>query len=92
MDIYAQIAERIIRGQETIIGPVAVEQARRVSNISIDWDKHEIEINGNEPKAIDELIAVYRELFGQVSVEVSKEAAATLLGKLSPAEVPETLK
>ena len=90
--VYAQIAAKIISGQETIIGPVAIEQARRVSGMHIDWDKHEVDIEGNEVQAIDDLIAIYKELFGQISVEVSKEAAATLLGKLSPSEVPETLK
>lgn len=92
MDVYSQIAAKIISGQETIIGPVAIEQAKRVSGISLDWDKHQVAIEGDEVKVIDNLIEVYKELFGQISVEVSKEAAATLLGRLSPAEVPETLK
>lgn len=92
MDVYAQIAAKIIKGQEDIIGPVAVEQAKKVPHLKVDWEKHEVVIDGDQSKAIDQLVGVYKELFGQISVEVSKEAVSPLLTKLSPAGVPEALK
>lgn len=92
MDIYAQIIEKIISAQEAIIGPVAVEQAERVPHLKIDWDKHKVAIDGNEPKTVDALIEVYQELFGQISKEVSKEAASPLLSKLSGDQLPSALK
>ena len=92
MDVFAQIAVKIVKAQEAIIGPVAVEQAQRVPHLKIDWDKHEININGDEAKALDALINVYQELFGQISKEVSKEAAAPLLGQLDSGQLPEALK
>jgi hypothetical protein len=92
MDIYAQIVEKIIKSQETIIGPVAVEQAKQVSNLKVDWLKHEISISGDEAKVIDQLVAKYKDLFGQISVEVSKEAAGSLVSKLPANGLPETLK
>lgn len=92
MDVYAQIIEKIIKAQEAIIGPVAIEQAERVPHLKIDWDKHTVTINGNEPEAVNALIEVYQELFGQISKEVSKEAAAPLLGKLSGDQLPSALK
>jgi hypothetical protein len=92
MDIYAQIVEKIIRAQEAIIGPVAVEQARRVPHLKIDWPKHEISIDGDESKAVDGLVEIYQELFGQISKEVSKEATSSLVSQLSADKVPEALK
>jgi nitric oxide reductase large subunit len=81
MDIYAQIAVRIIQGQEAIIGPVAVEQAEQVSNLKIDWPKHEVSISGNEVNALESLIQKYKDLFGHISVEVSKQAAGSLMSQ-----------
>ncbi len=91
MDIYAQIAEKIIAHQEQIIGPVAVEQAEQVPNIQVNWAAHQISITGNGSNAIDNLVEQYKRLFGQISVEVSKEAAGSLLGQLSGDQLPKTL-
>lgn len=92
MSVYAEIIEKIIKGQEAIIGPVAVEQAQRVAGLKLDWTKHEVVLEGDESKVVDDLIEVYKELFGQISVEVSKESAASLLGQLNDNEVPQALK
>jgi hypothetical protein len=92
MDVFAQIVVKIIAAQEAIIGPVAIEQATRVSGIKVDWPKHQVDISGNEAEAVDKLIEIYKELFGQISVEVSKESAGALLQQLSPDELPEALK
>ena len=92
MDIYAQIVEKIISAQEAIIGPVAVEQAQRVPHLKIDWGKHEINIDGDEAEAVDGLVGVYQQLFGQTSKEVSKEAASSLLSQVPADHFPEALK
>jgi len=92
MDIYAQIAEKIIAQQETIIGPVAIEQAKRVSDLKVNWDKHEVSITGNESAAIDKLVDQYKELFGKISVEVCKEAASKLMSQLPADKQPSSLK
>ena len=94
MDIYAQIAVKIIAGQEAIIGPVAIEQAQRVSHLKVDWSKKEVEIDGadNKVKVIEDLINKYKELFGQISVEVSKQAAAGLMAQLPADALPALLK
>lgn len=91
-DVYAQIAVKIIAGQEAIIGPVAIEQAEQVTELKIDWPKHEITITGDKVAAIEELIEKYKELFGQISVEVSKQAAAPLMSQLSTDGLPALLK
>ena len=92
MDVYAQIVESIIRHQEAIIGPVAVEQAEQIPDIKLDWSKHEVTIQGDPAKAVDKLITVYKNLFGQISVEVSKEAASPLLGRIQSGHMPHMLQ
>jgi len=92
MDVYAQIAVKIIESQEAIIGPVAVEQAQRIPNLQVDWATKQVTVTGDESGVIDALVEVYKELFGQISVEVSKEAAASLIGGIPPEELPEALK
>lgn len=92
MDIHAQIVERIIKSQEAIIGPVAIEQAHLVHNLDVDWEAHKITIEGNSTQVIEDLVSQYRNLFGQISVEVSKEAVGSLASKLPPNELPSVLK
>ncbi len=92
MDVYAQIAEKIIEHQETIIGPVAVQQAQQVKGLTIDWPNHTVSITGDEKVAIESLIEAYRVLFGQIAVEVSKDAVAYLSSGLKPEELPNLLK
>ena len=96
MDTYAQIAKKIIEQQETIIGPVAIEQAKQISGLQVaSWEKgkHEVKVSGYESGVIDKLVQQYKELFGQISVEVCKEAAGPLMTKLNSEKqkVPKTL-
>lgn len=92
MDVYAQIATKIIEQQETIIGPVAIEQAKSVSGLIVDWANHKVSVSGNEQTVIDKLVAQYKELFGKISVEVCKEAAAKLINQLPADKQPTSLK
>lgn len=92
MDIYSQIAVKIIESQEAIIGPVAIEQASRVSNLKVDWTKHQANVEGsNHAAVIDELVKQYKDLFGKISVEVCREAAARYLTDLPAGEQPKLL-
>ena len=92
MDVYAQIAAKIIAQQETIIGPVAIEQAKAVSGLKVDWDKHQVTVTGNEQSVINKLVDQYKELFGKISVEVCKEAASKLISQLPADKQPSSLK
>jgi len=92
MDIYAQIVKKIIEQQETIIGPVALEQAKQVKELKIDWPQHGVDITGSPQTAIDDLVAQYKELFGQIAVETCKEAAAIFLAQIPSDQVPGSLK
>jgi len=92
MDVYAQICESIIRHQEAIIGPVAIEQAEQVPDLQVDWANHKVTVGGDPVTVIDALVQAYKNLFGQISVEVSKEAAGSLLAQLHPDHLPQTLR
>jgi hypothetical protein len=92
MDVYAQIAEKIIESQEAIIGPVAIEQAEQIPNLKIDWPKRAVTISGDGVTVIELLVQQYKQLFGQISVEVSKEAAAAVVNKDSVNQLPQILR
>ena len=91
MDILAQVVERIIEEQEKIIGPIALEQARKVEGLSVDWDKHEVVLTGNEKNILEKLVRNYESFFGRASIEVCKDAARTIADK-SPNDLPDILK
>jgi hypothetical protein len=91
MDVYSQIVERIIKQQESIIGPIAVEQAEHVHNLKVNWDKKDVIVSGDGAKVIDDLVDQYKELFGKISVEVCREAAGPLINKLPEGKLPKTL-
>lgn len=92
MDVYSQLAEQIISHQEDIIGPVAIEQAKSISGLELDWPNKKITITGSPMKVIDELVAQYKVLFGQISVEVCKEAVGRLAQQISPEQMPASLR
>jgi hypothetical protein len=92
MDIFAQIAEKIISEQEKIIGPIALEQARKVNGLSVDDEKDDIKITGDKKEVIDGLVEQYKHLFGQASVEVCKEASRKFLGDMSANNIPSSLQ
>jgi len=92
MDVFAQIATKIIEQQQNIIGPVAVEQAKAVSGLKVDWDKHEVTVTGNGASVINKLVDQYKELFGKISVEVCKDAASKLISQLPADQQPSSLK
>ena len=91
MDIFAQIVEKIIREQEGIIGPVALEHARKVQGLNVDWEKHDVRFDGDQKTIVERLVGQYRELFGQASVEVCKDAVKDVLSKIPQDQRPQLL-
>lgn len=91
MSAHDKIAEKIIEGQEEIIGPLAVEQAQKVPGLSVDWDKHEVTIQGDQKEVIDRLVQRYSRIFGPASIEVCRNAARQLATQVPAADLPKTL-
>ncbi len=92
MDAYPEIAKRIIEEQEAIIGPVAIEQAEQVPGLDLDWANRHVVVTGPGKQVINQLVLQYTSLFGQASVEVCKEAASKITSRLSPEQLPESLR
>lgn len=91
MEIFAQLAEKIIREQETIIGPVALEQAQKVPGLKVDPGLQNISIEGNKKEVLDKLVKQYELLFGQTSVEVCREAVKGIISQVPKDQVPPKL-
>ena len=91
-DEYEKMIVAIIQEQETVIGPVAIDQARLVPGIDLDWDKKEATISKDPKQTIDKLVAQYKSLFGKISVEVCKEAVGRVGQHLSAEQMPVSLR
>lgn len=91
-DLYDQIAEKIVAQQELVIGPIAIERAKEVSDLNIDWNNHTIGVKGDPKRAIDHLVGQYEELFGQVAVDTCREATNKYIAQLSPDQIPQSLR
>ena len=90
MDILAQMAEKIIKEQEVIIGPVAFEQARKVSGLEVS-DSGSVKISGSAKDVLKHLVEQYEGLFGRTSVEVCREAVKSIISKAPKDQVPQIL-
>lgn len=91
---FPQIAIRIIRGQELIIGPLAWDEARKVQGLQIiDEKKGEVNLrNGDQKNIIDKLVAQYERIFGKASHAVCHDAVQDILALMPSEEIPSSLK
>lgn len=92
MDVFGTVVEKIIQEQEKIIGPVALEQAQKVPGLKVDLEKHDVQFDGNQTDVVEKLVEKYKEIFGQASVEVCKEAARKILVGVSKESIPLLLQ
>ncbi len=93
LTIFDQISIRIIKEQELVIGPLAWEEAKKVSGFRvINKDKGEVAFDGDPKEVLNRLVAQYSRLFGQISKEVCKEAVQDLLADLPKEDVPNSLQ
>ncbi len=85
---------QIIKEQELIIGPIAWDEAKKVSGLTIvDIRKGEVSFSIDDPRGIvDRLIARYERLFGRASHEVCRDAVHDLVASLPDDQVPDSLK
>ncbi|HUD44831.1 MAG TPA: hypothetical protein VMR41_04770 [Patescibacteria group bacterium] len=92
MDIYEQMAVRIIQSQEKIISNEALNEAKNVQGLQIEWEKKMVAITGDKKKVIEQLIEQYRDHFGQPAVEMCKQAVKDLIIKLPQGQTPQQLQ
>lgn len=92
MDIFNKLAEKIIKQQEGIIGPLALEQAQKVPGLKLDVQKHSVVVEGNGKDAIEKLVEQYKGIFGQASVEVCKDAVRNIISEVPKDQIPNLLQ
>ena len=90
-DISTQMAEKIIKEQEGIIGPVAYEQATKVHGITIDQMSHHITLDGDKKVVLENLVKQYEQLFGKISIAICKEAVRGVIGNVPSDQIPQIL-
>ncbi len=91
MDPIAQVASRIIKEQQAIIGPLAIDQAKKVEGLQIS-SADDVKITGNGKTVLTNLVNQYSKIFGQASIQVCKDAFTTISDKVSPGDIPDVLK
>src|SRR5687767_7435581 len=91
---FPQIAARIIKEQELVIGPLAWDEARKVKGLEVlDAKKGEVSFASDDNRSvIDLLVAQYERLFGRASHEVCRQAVKDLIKDMPGDEVPSSLK
>jgi len=89
-DLYSNIAEKIIQEQENIIGPVALEQAKKVEGLEVISDT-DVKIVGNTKEVLQNLVDQYAKLFGRASIEVCKEAIKGMVLPEQKDQIPQIL-
>jgi hypothetical protein len=91
MDPFAQAASRIIKEQQAIIGPVALDQAKKVSGLEVS-SANDVKISGNKKEVLGALVNQFAKLFGPASIAVCKEAMQPFADKIPQNELPDILK
>jgi hypothetical protein len=91
-NVYTELANRIIKEQESLIGPLALNEARKVSGIIVGSGSQEnVEVQGDGKEIVGKLVEQYAKFFGKASIEVCKEAISPILSTLKPGDLPEIL-
>lgn len=91
MDPVAQAASKIIKEQQAIIGPVALDQAKKVSGLTVT-SVDDIKVTGGRKQTLENLVKQFEKLFGKASVAVCKEAFEPFADKIPVSEIPDILK
>lgn len=92
LTIFPQIAIKIIREQELVIGPLAWDEAGKVAGLTIDQSHNLVSFSGDAKEILNKLVTQYERLFGKISHEVCREAVKDLIATMPPEEVPSSLK
>jgi len=91
--VFVKIAAQIIKGQRQVIGPLALDTARKVPGLVFsNSDFEHIKISGEPSKAITGLVKQYERIFGTASIEVCKDAVKEIKPPITPEFLPEILR
>lgn len=90
MDSFTLVVSKIIKEQQTIIGPLALEQAKKVQGLTVK-SADDIVVSGDHKTILGNLVGQYAKVFGQASVQVCQDAFEQYQDKIPPQEIPEIL-
>lgn len=82
----------IVVQQKSIIGPMAVDQANKVSGIHVSSDLTSVEVSGSTNQVLTALVKQYERLFGKASVEACKESIREANISISSKDLPAVLQ
>ncbi|OGK16776.1 hypothetical protein A2690_04960 [Candidatus Roizmanbacteria bacterium RIFCSPHIGHO2_01_FULL_39_12b] len=88
---YTPIFTAIIKEQQMVIGPLAIERARKIPGLTIK-DVNDINIKGDAQKVLGDLVNEYAKLFGKASIEVCRDAIKTINPSVSSSQLPSILQ
>lgn len=91
MTPYELAVARIIKEQQNIIGPLAIDQARMITGMEVNSEAN-VKITGNGKEILGSLVQKYAEFFGQASIEVCKDAIRDMKSSISAQDLPDVLK
>ncbi len=88
---YTTIFKAIIREQQQVIGPLALERAKKVPGLVVR-NANDISVKGDAVVALTGLVNEYAKLFGKASVEVCRDAVRTISPPIPSDKLPSILK
>ncbi|MBP7967651.1 MAG: hypothetical protein IT215_01660 [Chitinophagaceae bacterium] len=91
MDEYKKAVSRIIKQQRSVMGPIAIDLARRVDGLTIT-NSNDIQIKGDGSIILSNLVNEYANLFGRAAVEVCKDAIKEMHPPLPFSQLPKVLQ
>ena len=91
MDIYTIAVRQIIKQQHAIVGPLALDQAKKEVEISV-VSLEDIRSRGNGNTSLEKVVNQYSQLFGQASVEVCRDAVKEITPPIPSEKLPEILR
>jgi len=74
------------------MGPLAWDEARKVSGLMIDQSHNSVSFSGDGKDVINRLVAQYEKIFGLASHAVCHDAVQDIISGMKPEEIPESLK
>lgn len=89
---FPQIAFKIIKEQELIIGPMAWDEARKVQGLNVDQLHGLVSFSEEGKDVVNRLVNQYERIFGKASHEVCRDAVQDIIKEFRPEEIPSSLK
>lgn len=86
---YSILVEAVIKYQESVIGPLAWNEASKVPGLSVS--SNNVTVTGDGKTVLSGLVHQYENLFGKASVEACRDAVRPFLTKMKDVDLPTDL-